>query len=81
MLVAEIILHTMLTLGGGPHADAGLSHIHENDGTLFADHVVQSMRLFFRSGHVCGDEGEQLAIVQLHGSGVVHRRSLEFLFQ
>ena len=45
---AEIFLHKMLT-PGGLHADAGLSHICEkNDGALlFADKVVQSMRLNF----------------------------------
>ena len=32
---------------GGFHADVGLSHICENDGTLFADQVVQCMRLIF----------------------------------
>ena len=72
----------MLTAGGGLHADAGLSHIFENDGTLFADQVVHSMRLnFFRSSHVRGDEGNKLALVQQRGSGVVRRRSLEFLSQ
>ena len=39
LLQAAIFLHTMLTPGGGLHADAGLSHIYENDGTLFADQV------------------------------------------
>ena len=34
---------------------------------------------FFRSGHVCGDERDKLAPVQLHGGGVVRRRSLKFL--
>ena len=82
MLEAEIFLHKMLTPGGGLDADAGLSHIKENDGTLFADQVVQSERFnFFRSGHVRGDEGDKLALVQLHGSGVVRRRSLGFLAQ
>ena len=36
---------------------------------------------FFRSGHVCGDEGDKRALVQLHGDGVVFRRSLEFVSQ
>ena len=47
MLEAENFLHKMLTPGGGLHADAGMNHIHENDGTLFADQVVQSMLLNF----------------------------------
>ena len=47
MLEAEFFLHKMLTPGGGLHADAGLSQIDENDGTLFADQVAQSMRLNF----------------------------------
>ena len=45
MLEADIFLRKMLTLGGGLLADAGLSHVFENGGTLFADQVVQSMRL------------------------------------
>ena len=30
---------------------------------------------------MCGDEGDKLALVQVHGSGVVRRRSLEVLSQ
>ena len=41
------------TLGGGLHADPGLSHIYENDGTLFADQVVQPMRLHFFRAVTC----------------------------
>ena len=81
MLEAEMFLHKMLTPGFCLHADADLSHIFENDGTLFADQVVQSIRHIFRSRHVCDDEGDKLAPVQLHGSGVVRRRSLGFLSQ
>ena len=42
MLEAENLMHKMLTLC---LADAGFSHNYENDGTLFSDQVVQSMRL------------------------------------
>ena len=56
----------MLTVVGGLHADAGLSHINENDGTLFADQVGPNHATqYFRSSHVCGDEGDKLALVQL----------------
>ena len=71
LLEAEIFLHKMLTPGGGLHADAGLSHISENDGTLSADQVVQSMRLNFfgavacvatkgASLHLCNNMGAEL---------------------
>ena len=49
MLEAEISLQQMLTINGGLLADAGLSHIYENDGTLLADPVVQSRATLFRS--------------------------------
>ena len=43
----------MLAPGGGLHADNGLSYIYENDGTLFADQLVQSMRLNFFGAVTC----------------------------
>ena len=43
----EHFLHKMLKLGGGLHADVGLSHVCETDDTLIADQVVQCMRLIF----------------------------------
>ena len=54
MLEAETLLHKMFTPGGGLHADARLSlTFMKNDGTLFADQVVQSMRLNFFGTVVC----------------------------
>ena len=56
MLEAENFFHKMLTPGGG-----GFSHIHENDGTLFADQVGPiHVTPFFRNSHVCGDEGDKM---------------------
>ena len=75
MLEAESVLHKIWWSPCGCWLE---SHLW-NDGTLFADHVHATQ--FFRSGHVCGDEGDKLAQVQLHGCGVVRRRSLEFLSQ
>ena len=79
MLEAETLLHKMPTPGGGLHADARLSlTCLKNDGFLFADQVVQSMRLnFSERSRVCDED--RLAPVQLHGGGVVRRRSLEFV--
>ena len=50
LLEAAIFLHKVLRLVGGFLVDAGLSHIGENDGTLFADRMVQSM---VTSLHLC----------------------------
>ena len=77
---AEIFLQKVLTPGGGLHANAGSSNIDDKDGILLADQVDKSMRLNFFGGHVCGDEADKLAPVQLQGA-VVRRRSLEFVSQ
>ena len=61
LLETEIPLHKMLTIVGGLHADVGMNHIFEHDGTLCADQVVQSMRFIFseqsrvwrRKGQAC----------------------------
>ena len=64
VLEAVIFSQKMLTPGGGLHADAGLSHISENDGTLFADQVVHSTRLDSSSRSRVTAKGTSL---QLHG--------------
>ena len=50
----------MPTVGDGLLAEAGVSHIYENDGTFCADQLVQSIP-FFRNSHLRAYEGRKLA--------------------